>query len=198
MKVNNIELIKDLLEFNEGDFYQLYVMTRRKDLPLDKRQGVKDVRIIKSYSIHSIEYLDMRWEEITKLANFFGARVYIEVNPKNHLRVSYEMVKVLGDRFTKGLFKQNGIFDITAGESNSRLNRWVIDIDVDDENFLNEVIDYIQKLEPLNKGNKILATLRTKNGYHLITERFDSRGFIDNFGKDLVEIKKRVPTLLYW
>jgi hypothetical protein len=201
--IDNLEVIKDILVFNNpNDFYQLYIMVRRKDFPESEKKLHKEVRVIKSYCIDSIEYLESRWDEIKKLANFFSGRVYIEVNPKNHMEVSFRMLKELGDRFERGLFRQNGIFDITAGSLNSKLSRWVIDIDIDDLGFVKDLIEYIEGLEPLNKGNKVLACLPTRNGYHLITNRFDTRSFSQepllSMYKNIVDIKKDAPTLIYY
>ena len=56
--INNINLIKPLLNFtNEGDFYMLYIFKRKKDQPEGERDNHQSVRTIKTYSIDSIEYL---------------------------------------------------------------------------------------------------------------------------------------------
>ena len=62
--INNLELIKPLLNFeNEGDFYMLYIFKRKKDQTTDKANH-QSVRTIKTYCIESIEQLENRYEEI--------------------------------------------------------------------------------------------------------------------------------------
>jgi len=61
--IDNIELIKLLLNFSEpGDFYMLYVFKRKKDQPEGERDNHQSVRTIKTYCVDSIEYLDKRYE----------------------------------------------------------------------------------------------------------------------------------------
>ena len=49
------------------------------------------------------------------------------------------------------------------------------------------------------EGNKIYATIPTKNGYHLITGRFDVMVFNKTMSLqgDVPDIQKKNPTLLY-
>ncbi len=197
--MDNLELIKDILLFDQpDDFYQLYIMVRRKDFPQDEKHLHKNDRIIKSYCIESFEYLEMRWTEIKKLADLFNGRVYIEINPKNHKDVSFQMIEELGSRLKKDLFKQKGIFDISLGSVNSRFKRWIIDVDIKDIDILKEISEYIETLEPKsNSKSKVLACLPTKNGYHLITNRFDTRAFYTKWANHKVEIKKNALTLIY-
>ncbi len=56
--IDNIELIKPLLNFSEpGDFYMLLVLKRKKDQPEGERDNHQSVRTIKTYCIESIEHL---------------------------------------------------------------------------------------------------------------------------------------------
>ena len=62
--INNIALVKPLLDFSEkGDFYMLYVLKRKKDQPEGERDNHQSVRTIKTYCIESLEHLDRRYEE---------------------------------------------------------------------------------------------------------------------------------------
>ena len=45
------------------------------------------------------------------------------------------------------------------------------------------------------EGDKVESVIPTKNGYHLITDRFDVMEFAKHFPK--TEIQKKNPTLLY-
>ena len=58
--MNNLELIKPLLNFSEkGDFYMLYVFKRKKDQPAGERSNHQSVRTIKTYCIESINHLQV-------------------------------------------------------------------------------------------------------------------------------------------
>ena len=67
MKVNNLELIKPLINnCNEGEFYLLLIVHRPKDglTRFDKEGNKSKQRTIKSYYISNIEYLDRKMDEI--------------------------------------------------------------------------------------------------------------------------------------
>ena len=56
--IDNLNLIKELLNFdNEGDFYMLYILKRKKDQTTDKSNH-QSVRTIKTYCIESIDSLN--------------------------------------------------------------------------------------------------------------------------------------------
>ena len=98
--INNLEIIKPLLNFSEqGDFYMLYVFKRKKDQPDGERDNHQSVRTIKTYCIESIDHLERRYSEIKELCEMFKARAYIHVQKQNHKDVSlletvYQIKKV--------------------------------------------------------------------------------------------------------
>ena len=90
--IDNLELIKPLLNFeNEGDFYMVYVFKRKKDQTKYKSNH-QSVRTIKSYCVDSIEYLEKRYDEIQQLCEMFKARAYIHIQKQNHKYVAMEMI----------------------------------------------------------------------------------------------------------
>ena len=94
--INNIEIIKPLLNFtDEGDFYMLYIFKRKKDQPEGERDNHQSVRTIKTYCIDNLEYLDKRYDEIQQLCEMFKARAYIHIQKQNHKDVSLEMMMAL-------------------------------------------------------------------------------------------------------
>ena len=77
--INNIELIKQLINFEKpGDFYMLYVFKRKKDQPEGERDNHQSVRTIKTYCIESIEHLERRYDEIKQLVRDFIVRSTLE------------------------------------------------------------------------------------------------------------------------
>lgn len=194
--IDNIELIKGLLNFeNQGDFYMLYIMKRKKDQPESERDTHQSVRTIKSYCISSLEYLDKRYDEIKQLCEMFKARSYIHVQKQNHKDVALEMIPQIVKRLQSGQIEQQHVFDSVVGQLRTYEKRWVVDIDTKDPSEVLKVkgvIDNVCRPE----GIKTVDLIPTKNGFHYITERFDIKTFKEHFPE--IDIQKKNPTLLYY
>jgi hypothetical protein len=193
--IDNLEIIKPLLNFSEpGDFYMLYVFKRKKDQPEDERDNHQSVRTIKTYCIESIDHLERRYAEIKQLCEMFKARAYIHVQKQNHKDVSLEMMMALAERIKNGSQNQKGLFDSVVGQLKTNEKRWIVDVDTKDQVELDAIKYNINKFcRP--EGDKVESIIPTKNGYHLITERFDVMEFKKHF--PTIDIQKKNPTLLY-
>ena len=192
--INNIDLIKELLNFEkEGDFYMLYVFKRKKDQTEDERDNHQSVRTIKTYCIESIDHLERRYDEIIQLCEMFKARAYIHVQKQNHFDVSLHMMVSLAQRIQNEQHNQKGLFDSVVGQIKTQEKRWIVDIDIKDLFFAEDVAQFINALKP--EGAKIETAIPTKNGYHLISKRFDTVQFKNQFPD--IDIQKKNPTLLY-
>jgi hypothetical protein len=192
--IDNLEIIKPLLNFtDEGDFYMLYVFKRKKDQPEGEKDNHQSVRTIKTYCIESIDHLERRYDEIKQLCEMFKARAYIHVQKQNHKDVSLNMMVELAQRIQSGQHNQKGLFDSVVGQIKTQEKRWIVDVDTKDEEELLRIMKVVSVARPLS--NKIYATIPTKNGYHLITGRFDVLMFQNVFPH--VDIQKKNPTLLY-
>lgn len=213
--IDNIEIIKPLLNFeNKGDFYMLYVFKRKKDQPEGKRDNHQSVRTIKTYCVESIEYLDKRYDEIKQLCEIFKARAYIHIQKQNHKDVAMNMITEIVHRIQSGQINQQHVFDSVVGQIKTLEKRWIVDIDSNDINHLTEVINYINEECPpfvnrseihthtssgvvitYERAPKWLMTIPTKNGFHIITEKFDVMEFKKRYPE--IDIQKKNPTLLY-
>lgn len=193
--IDNLDLIKPLLNYEKpGDFYMLYVFKRKKDQPEGERDNHQSVRTIKTYCIESIDHLERRYEEIKQLCEMFKARAYIHVQKQNHFDVSLSMMVDLAQRIQNGQHNQKGLFDSVVGQIKTKEKRWIVDVDTKDETELNAIKFAINKFcQPFN--DKVESIIPTKNGYHLITEKFDVMEFKKHFPE--VDIQKKNPTLLY-
>jgi hypothetical protein len=193
--IDNIELIKPLLNFSEpGDFYMLYVFKRKKDQPEGERDNHQSVRTIKTYCVESVEYLEKRYDEIKQLCEMFKARAYVHVQKQNHREVSLNMMVVLAQRIQDGNHKQKGLFDSVVGQIKTLEKRWIVDIDTKNKEVVEEVATFINtKCRPVQ--DKICSIIPTKNGYHLITDRFDVKTFKETYPE--IDIVKKNPTLLF-
>jgi hypothetical protein len=201
MTLNNIDLIKPLLNFSEpGDFYMLYVFKRKKDQPEGERDNHQSVRTIKTYCIESIDHLERRYDEIIQLCEMFKARAYIHIQKQNHSEVSLNMLADLAIRIKNGSHNQKGLFDSVVGQIKTNEKRWIVDIDTKDEIVVHRVAHIIDAVKPIGEDSKIITCIPTKNGYHLITKRFD----VMEFNKymecegEVPDIQKKNPTLLYY
>ena len=192
--IDNIELIKPLLNFSDPeDFYMLYVLKRKKDQPEGERDNHQSVRTIKTYCIESVEYLEKRYDEIKQLCEMFKARAYIHVQKQNHKDVSLNMLATLAERIRDGVNKQQGLFDSVVGQIKTYEKKWVVDVDIKDLEFTEELIKFINGLRP--EGPKCEVVIPTKNGYHLITKRFDVKTFSEKYPG--IDIQRKNPTLLF-
>jgi hypothetical protein len=198
--INNLDPIKPLLNFdNEGDFYMLYIFKRKKDQPEGERDNHQSVRTIKTYCVDSIQYLENRMDEIQKLCETFKARAYIHIQKQNHKDVSLEMMVTLAEKIRNGQHNQKNLFDSVVGQLKTYEKRWIVDVDTRGGLYLLKTKTVINECcKP--KGNKIEAVIPTKNGYHLITSRFDVMEFnrLMSVEGELPDIQKKNPTLLYY
>jgi len=193
--LDNIDLIKPLLTFdNEGDFYMLYVFKRKKDQPEGERDNHQSVRTIKAYCVDSIAYLDMRYDEIKQLCEVFKARAYIHVAKQNHKDVAMNMITEIVTRIQSDQINQQHVFDSVVGQIKTTEKRWIIDVDDKNVRGLVPITSFIHSLRP--EGDKVEACIPTRNGYHLITKRFDAEMFKKEYPS--IDIQKKNPTLLYY
>jgi hypothetical protein len=201
--IDNINIIKPLLNLEEkGDFYMLYVFKRKKDQPEGERDNHQSVRTIKTYCIESIDHLERRYDEVKQLCEMFKARAYIHVQKQNHRDVSLDMLSSLAERIKNGVQNQKGLFDSVVGQIKTQEKRWIIDIDnVSMDGFnhdpyqvsLREYINELQKEAGKEQG---MTFVRTRSGFHIITQPFNVMKFKEKYPD--VDIQKKNPTLLYY
>jgi len=200
--IDNLEDIKGLLNFEkEGDFYMLYVFKRKKDQPEGERDNHQSVRTIKTYCVDSVQYLEKRYDEVKKLCELFNARAYIHVQKQNHSDVSLDMLATLAERIKNGVHNQKGLFDSVVGQIKTNEKRWIIDVDdvskfsFDRDPYYISMREYIIELQL--EANKTLGMtfIKTKSGFHIITQPFNVMKFKERYPD--VDIQKKNPTLLF-
>jgi hypothetical protein len=105
------------------------------------------------------------------------------------------MMILLAERIKNGQHNQKNLFESVVGTVKRMENRWIVDIDDKDENELAKTISVLDNwTRPI--GSKVEAVIPTKNGYHLITKRFDVEMFRKSYPQ--VDIQRKNPTLLYF
>jgi hypothetical protein len=100
----------------------------------------------------------------------------------------------LAQRIQDGNVNQKGLFDSVVGQIKTQEKRWIVDIDCTDWYAVTEVSQFINSIRPA--GQKIEAVIPTRNGYHLITAKFDVKTFREKFSD--IDIQRKNPTLLYY
>lgn len=183
--IDNFGIIKPILNFvDDGDFYRIQIIKRKKD-----NSESSSAKVIKTHYIESIEHIDYLYDDIKKMCTLFNSRAYIDVRKRNHNDVPFVMMILLAKRIQSKQMNQAHLFEKAVGATKSREKRWVLDID--SKNPLDDIILVVNEITPV--GNKIIATIPTKSGYHLITRPFN----VNMFKVPDVKIKKNNPTILF-
>ena len=190
--IDNFKQIKTLLEFpNDDIYYHLQIIRRGKDHP--KLPAAN--RMIKAYFICSLEGLDYVEDEIKKLCEFFKARAYINLTPKSVKKTTMLQLKYLAQRAYEGDFKKIWkSWNTCAGEIKGEKSRWIVDVDNYKLEDLPILINSINnELDPI--GPKVFSTIKTKSGYHIISNPFNLQQFKERYPD--IDVHKNNPTILY-
>lgn len=197
MEVNNFDLIKSFLEFeNDDTFYFLQLIRRRKDNPDIPNEKSNNYRSIKTYFITSKEMLDSVKEEVITLCNIFNARAYIGLNKRSFERVAFEHLSELSKLiYNKQYHKVRKSYNSCAGYYSTGDKIWIVDID--DNSIILEVSKAIVKCDS-GYQNIIIGTIPTLNGVHLLTRPFNLKQFEPFMVENNIDVHKNNPTLLYF
>jgi hypothetical protein len=103
------------------------------------------------------------------------------------------MMVSLAQRIQNEQHNQKGLFDSVVGQIKTKEKRWIIDIDTKDIQELRNIQVTINRCRP--EGPKTKYIIPTKNGFHLITDKFDVLEFKKQYPE--IDIQKKNPTLLY-
>jgi len=195
MLVDNINVIKPILNFDdEGYFYYIQILQRGKEHPELPSSG----RVVKKYYIHSMEYLDSKYDEIKKLCNIFNARAMIRLNRRSYEKVAFKHLSLLSDRLSdKQYDRLYSLYDKAVGKLHSEDNKsWIVDVDEELTVYdLDELKTIINNCQP--EGDKIITYIPSLAGLHLITKPFNTQTFNKNSTRFEVDIHKDNPTNLY-
>ncbi len=201
--VDNFELIKKNLTFlNERTFYFVQIIKRKKENPELKGYS----RPVESFYIFDIDQFERLYPHIIEICEKNRARAYIKMNALDANSVGLETISVLTQELRKNNWKAlskafNSACGI-CGKQDGYEKRYLVDIDTQDINYVNEIKDYINSVEPIiynaSEGvkNKIKMTIPTRNGYHLITTGFNMQKFKQRYSH--IDVHSDGITLLYY
>lgn len=190
--INNFDQIGKLLKFpkdNEDIFYHLQIIRRGKDHP----ELAAANRTIMTYYLTRETSLDYYRDEIIKLCEIFGARAYINLNPKSMYQVALNTISQMATRIAmKDLNKIYKTWNSVTGalKPPRNLAKWIIDVDNPselDKNVEEEMVDIW--LQTLKKHHHNLNFIQLENGMPVneITKE-DVAAHIDQF------IHAKIPT----
>lgn len=186
--VDNFESIKKFFNFeNEGDFYFIQILRRKKENP-DMNRNVSQKRV---YYIYNTKELENCKESIINTCKQYNARAYIHINKRNAENIALHTLKITMDHVLNKNYKNvKDSYNKACGKHSSagKEKCWIVDIDNLKE--LNPIKEFLNNSEVEVKGE-----LKTVNGRHLLVKPFDTRNLLKNFN---VDIHKDNPTLLYY
>lgn len=197
---DNFKAIRDLLNFSDKDkFYLLQIFKRRKD-----NLGMKkDMTIIDSFYISSMDQYDEMEERIKKICIDNNARAYFRLNRRSFKQVALKTLS----RIAKMIEDENyehvkRAYLSCAGEFHKEEDKtWIIDLDrngASDEAYdayINSVIFEAQKLIQETGKDDSMSIIPTKNGLHLICRPFNASKFKKIFPE--IDVHKDNPTILF-
>ena len=206
MKINNVTKILPLLNWSEeGDFYHVQVIARKKDNP----DLGKNARHLYHFYIESEKHLVKMFPEMVMLTEFHNARLMINLNKRNYKKLALRTVKKIIEQIENGAEKhiRNALHSVVGTYASDPDKTWIVDIDNDDssfkqldgtfDEFVNNTINDIIACRGSEKS-RMVQLIPTHNGVHLITRPFDIKEFGTNSWRCAqVDIHKDNPTLLY-
>jgi hypothetical protein len=194
--IDNLKEILPLLVFQEGHFYEVMILQRKKDNP--EAINRQNVRLIKHYIVDSLDYLMLRYDEMKTLADTFNARVYIKLGSYSKEKLGFKILETLSHKLINQDLKFSNLVSKSIGNMNPSTKYWIVDVDFKDvtENEILRIKTLVKNCS-LN-GNNIITEVPAPNGINLICLPFNLNDFIiyqDVYYK--CKIHKNNPTILY-
>lgn len=198
--VNNFNLFKEIMEFNnEDEFYFVQILIRGKDGHTEQGiNGNNKNRLIKYYTIRSAEELSKKEDEIKSICKALNARAYIHPTKRSFSEVADTTLRVTTDMYLSGknIVGLKGAYSTACGKSFiSKDKKFVIDIDGDDKNIV-DIVNYVELWCDPKAEAKFLYKVPTAHGIHLITKPFNTQAFFEKYPD--IDVHKNNPTLLYF
>ena len=182
---------------SEDEFYFLQILVRGKDG--NHVSGNNKNRLVKYYVIrHKDQLLDLR-SEIEGICETVNGRAYIHPTRRSLKEVANLSLELTAHTFvSQNWIGLRGVYSTACGKSLvSNDKKFIVDLDglhPGDEKY-EEIKEFVKTLKG-KSGERIVGEIETMNGYHLITEPFDTKVFSDKYPD--IDVHKNNPTLLYY
>jgi hypothetical protein len=198
-EINNHKLLKDrVLQYqDEGEFYMVLILKRRKDTKGKMKEGVnEDNRLIKHYFVYDKEYLERKMDSIIALCQQNNARAYVLVQRRSCRQVLWGLHDIVSQTLKSGAMNvhfDHLIRSCVAGmhevpSDRKYYKRWVIDIDADSADVKAVVEEW---------GNSLGCVMGVKDLCNHIAGRLRNAltDITVSLPSSLEEIKKFMPKL---
>lgn len=201
--IDNFNAIREHLRFdNPGDIYVVHVMFRVKDLPNDADKQMylsheETQRLVRTYYVDSLSYLDKKIPAMKDLAINNKARVYFTMTRKNRITCNRIIAKKIIDEIDNPNVRYDHLIrSAVCGCHISDYKWWTLDVDNDTVvypdkaeywkgnvgkatmnlmSIKDKVIAEMSKLvdETKTRSGSEIFTVPTKNGCHIMTPPFN-------------------------
>ena len=205
--VDNFKLIADYIEknpCNSDQFYFVQVLVRGKDGHLGEAgiNGNNKNRMIKYYTICSVDDLMKHRNEMIGISELVNGRLYIHPAKRSFKKVANKMLLEFAQMVNNESYRMTkSAFSTAAGKIQDE-RVYIVDIDdVDpnDKETIQKYIDIILDCSETRDPGRIKAIVPTVHGFHLLCEPFNTKKYADTVGLPIDEcVKKNNPTLLYY
>ena len=192
MEIDNIQHILPFISpTSSDDFYFLQILKRKKENPEIGSNSI----VIGNYYIKDQEHLLRVYEDVKNIARATNSRVMIQLNKRSFETVAYKTLEnIASSMMNKDFTHMSNQYSRAVEQTNAdKDKKWIIDIDVRDTNFVEEVTMFINQLEPI--GLKELAFLESKSGWHIISKPFNMQKFSERYPN--IDVQKNNPTNLF-
>ena len=184
--VNNFNIIKPMLEFNDvNDFYFIQILKRRKENPEMK----KDVSLVENFFVYSDEELANLEPKIVEICNNRNARAYIRLNRRNAKKVGMQTLRIVTDYIISEDYKsiKTAYLSACGQYASEPKKKWAIDID--NPEMKKPIMDF------LIQHVMFYGFIPSKSCGHLIVPPFNPNIFTTQFSG--IDLNKDATTNLY-
>lgn len=194
MEIDNFAEHMAHMDFiSPNDRYIVHILRRVKDSKGENCLGSNETqRLIRTYYIDSLDYLNKKIPAIKELCQVNNARAYLIVSPKDNFECLLNLGKKVLDTIQNKNYsvKPDHLLRQAYCEMHrSRRKQWILDLDEDnmfeyklvkpDEVMVTEwtvekVLEFVKNaLAECKKNPECAYVVKTPKGHHIVTEPFD-------------------------
>lgn len=168
-------------------------------------------RSLKDYFVRSLDEFDQLKNEIVTICNACNVRAYIRLNKRNFKKITLNILRHVTEQVcadAKKFSSPNRLVSSAAGKANcaGTGKTWIVDIDSEYLNYKDQILEFVCGCNPYDSELKAAADrlgapnekadlykvllntemgkipqIQTKSGVHLITRKFDTQRFTEDW-----------------